>query len=47
MEGALAQADPLHPRCGFYDGTYAVLRLRGPQAVAEILPDHLPDRRLL
>jgi len=47
MEAVLAQADPLHPRYGFYDGRYAVLRLRDPQVLAEILPDHSADWRLL
>jgi uncharacterized protein (DUF1015 family) len=47
METKLAQADPQHPRFGFYDGTYAVLTLRDPAVLGQLLPEHSADWRLL
>jgi len=47
LETALAQAEPMHPRFGFYDGTYTVLTLRDPAVLDELLPDRAPDWRLL
>jgi len=47
MEALLAQADAQHPRFGFYDGTYAVLTLRDPDDLAQLLPEHSADWRLL
>lgn len=47
MEAALSQADPQHPRAGFYDGTYSVLTLRDPGILDRLLPEHSPDWRLL
>ena len=47
LEAALAQAEPAHPRFGFYDGTYAVLTLRDPGVIERLLPDRAPDWRLL
>lgn len=47
MERALREAEPLHPRFGFYDGSYAVLTLRDPSVLERILPDRAPDWRLL
>ena len=47
MEASLAQAEPSHPRFGFYDGTYTVLALRDPGALARLLPDRAPDWRML
>lgn len=47
MERALREAEPHHPRFGFYDGTYAVLTLRDPSILERILPDRAPDWRLL
>jgi hypothetical protein len=47
MEAALAQAEPSHPCFGLYDGAYAVLKLRDPAVLAELLPDRSPDWRLL
>jgi len=47
LEAALAGAEPAHPRFGFYDGTYALLVLRDPGALADLLPDRAPDWRLL
>jgi uncharacterized protein (DUF1015 family) len=47
LEAALAEADPAHPRFGFYDGTYAVLTLGDVSVLERILPDRSPDWRLL
>jgi uncharacterized protein (DUF1015 family) len=47
LEAALAQAEPSHPCFGLYDGAYAVLKLRDPAVLAELLPDRSPDWRLL
>jgi len=47
LEAALAQAEPTHPRFGFYDGTYAVLTLRDPDVMERLLPDRAPDWRML
>ena len=47
MERSLAQAEPSHPRFGFYDGTYAVLALRDPEVLARLLPDRAADWRML
>jgi uncharacterized protein (DUF1015 family) len=47
MEALLAQADAQHPRFGFYDGAYAVLTLRDPAVLAQLLPEHSADWRLL
>ena len=47
LEAALAAAKPSHPRFGFYDGSYAALTLRDPGMLERILPDRIPDWRLL
>ena len=47
IEQALAEAQPLHPRFGFYDGTYAVLTLRDPGVMERLLPERAADWRLL
>jgi uncharacterized protein (DUF1015 family) len=47
LESALAQAEPSHPRFGFYDGGYAVLALRNPEVMERILPDRAPAWRML
>ncbi len=47
LEATLAEATPEHPRFGFYDGTYAVLTLRDPAVLAELLPERDPAWRLL
>jgi uncharacterized protein (DUF1015 family) len=47
LEAALAEAVPTHPRFGFYDGNYAVLKLQDPAALEKLLPDRSPDWRLL
>jgi len=47
LETALAEAEPAHPRFGFYDGSYTSLTLRDPAALASLLPDRSPDWRLL
>ena len=47
LDAALAQAEPSHPRFGFYDGTCAVLTLRDPAILERLLPDRTPDWCLL
>jgi len=47
LEAALAQAEPSHPRIGFYDGSYAVLTLRDPAVLEALLPGRAPEWRLL
>jgi uncharacterized protein (DUF1015 family) len=47
LEAALAEAEPTHPRLGFYDGAYAALTLRDPVVLERLLPDRAPDWRLL
>ncbi|MCP4540494.1 MAG: DUF1015 domain-containing protein [Chloroflexi bacterium] len=47
LEAALAEAEPTHPRFGFYDGNYAVIRLQDPAMLEELLPDRSSDWRLL
>ena len=47
LEAALAEAEPVHPRFGLYDGTYAVLTLRDPAVLERLLPDRAPAWRLL
>jgi len=47
LEAMLAEAQPAHPRLGFYDGAYAALTLRDPAVLERLLPDRAPDWRLL
>lgn len=47
LEAALAEAEPAHPRFGFYDGSYAVLELRNPDVMGRVLPQRDPAWRLL
>ncbi|MFZ5917109.1 MAG: DUF1015 domain-containing protein [Chloroflexota bacterium] len=47
LEAALAQARPSNPRFGFYDGSYNLLTLKGPEIMARLLPDRAPDWRML
>jgi uncharacterized protein (DUF1015 family) len=47
LETALVEAEPAHPRFGFYDGSYTSLTLRDPAVLASLLPDRSPDWRLL
>jgi len=47
LDAALAQAKPSNPRFGLYDGTYAVLTLRDPAMLEQLLPDRAPVWRLL
>ena len=47
LEAALAEADPAHPRLGFYDGAYTALTLRDTAVLERLLPDRAPDWRLL
>ncbi len=43
----LADADPEHPRYGFYDGSYAVMRLKSLDVMAKLFPQWSTDFRQL
>ena len=47
LRAALAEADPAHPRLGFYDGAYTALTLRDTAVLERLLPGRAPDWRLL
>jgi uncharacterized protein (DUF1015 family) len=47
LEAALADATPQTPRIGFYDGDYTVFTLKGPEVMAQLLPDRDPAWRML
>lgn len=47
LESMLAQAKPSYPRLGLYDGDYAVLTLRDPAVLEQLLPDRASNWRLL
>ncbi len=47
MEAALVQAEPEHPRFGFYDGRYHLLTLKSLAAMDDLAPDRDPAWRAL
>ena len=47
LDEGLADADPDHPRFGFYDGDYALLTLKSLDSMAELLPDRDANWRAL
>ena len=47
LQAALAQATPTDRRIGFYDGAYYLLRLKGPEIMARLLPDRIEEWRML
>jgi len=47
LEAALAEATPTDRHIGFYDGAYSLLRLRGPEIMARLLPDRIEEWRML
>lgn len=47
LEAALAEATQTDRRIGFYDGTYYLLRLKGPEVMAKIVPDRVEEWRML
>jgi len=44
---ALAEETPTDRRIGFYDGKFYLLRLRGPEAMAQAVPDRTEEWRML
>ena len=44
---ALAEETTTDRRIGFYDGNYYLLRLRGPEAMAQAVPDRAEEWRML
>jgi uncharacterized protein (DUF1015 family) len=47
LEAALAEASDTDRRIGFYDGRYYLLRLKGPEIMAQIVPDRVEEWRML
>jgi uncharacterized protein (DUF1015 family) len=47
LESALAEATPTNRRIGFYDGTYHLLQLKGPEIMAHVVPDRVEEWRML
>ncbi len=47
LEEALAEETSTDRRIGFYDGNYYLLRLRGPEVMAQIVPDRAEEWRML
>ncbi len=47
LEAAMTGATHTDRRIGFYDGVYHLLRLKDPQIMAQIVPDHIEEWRLL
>ena len=47
LQAAMAQATPTDRRIGFYDGAYYLLRLKGPEIMARLLPDRIEEWRML
>lgn len=47
LQAALSEATPTDRRIGFYDGDYYLLRLRGPEIMAQIAPDRVAEWRML
>ncbi len=43
LRGAMADADPAHPRFGFYDGRYLLLTLKGYGKIEQLVPDRDPN----
>jgi uncharacterized protein (DUF1015 family) len=47
LEAALAQESANDRRIGFYDGSYSLLRLKGPEVMARAVPDRVKEWRML
>jgi len=47
LERVLGEAAPHRPSFGWYDGGYALFRLREADVLAQILPDRAPEWRML
>jgi len=47
LQALLARAEAERPRFGFYDGGYAVLTLRNPSLMADLLPGRAPAWQML
>ncbi|MGD9046603.1 MAG: DUF1015 domain-containing protein [Anaerolineae bacterium] len=47
LESALRKASPAARLIGFYDGSYHLLRLKGPEIMAQIAPDRVEEWRML
>jgi uncharacterized protein (DUF1015 family) len=47
LEAALADETDNDRRIGFYDGSYYLMRLKGPEVMAEAVPDRIEEWRML
>jgi uncharacterized protein (DUF1015 family) len=47
LESELVEAAPDDRRIGFYDGSYYLLKLKGPEIMARIVPDAIEEWRML
>jgi uncharacterized protein (DUF1015 family) len=47
LEALLAEETVTDRRIGFYDGKYYLLRLKGPEVMAEVVPDRIEEWRML
>jgi len=47
LEAALAGASSTDRRIGFYDGSYYLLQLKGPEIMAQVAPDRIEEWRML
>jgi uncharacterized protein (DUF1015 family) len=47
LEAVLADETDVDRRIGFYDGSYYLLQLKGPEVMAEVVPDRIDDWRML
>lgn len=47
LEAAMASASDADRRIGFYDGSYYLLRLKDTEIMAQIVPDRIPEWRML
>jgi uncharacterized protein (DUF1015 family) len=47
LEASLPETPPSDRRIGFFDGRYFLLRLKSPELMAQVLPHHLEEWRML
>jgi uncharacterized protein (DUF1015 family) len=47
LKAALAEATPLAPRIGFYDGAYHLLEFKSPEIMRQLAPDRVKEWRML
>ena len=47
LQAAMAEATPTERRIGWYDGSYSMFTLKGPEIMAQLVPDRVEDWRML